>query len=86
MLLRNLNQKRILFSEDGIERWQAATVAAVIVRRISRSETVRINHFDVTIINRMHEVLHTGRQFNSPFLAMAMGQSELTVNMSELGF
>ena len=86
MILRNLNQKRILFSEDGIERWQAAMVARAILRRIECQGQITVNHFDVTIINRMHEVLHTGRQFNNPFLAMAMGQSELTVNMSELGF
>ena len=86
MILRNLNQKRILFSEDGIERWQAAMVARAILRRIECQGQITVNHFDVTVINQIHEVLHTGRQFNSPFRALACGQSELTINVNELGF
>lgn len=85
-LLRNLNQKRILFAEDGIDRWNAANVACAILRRIERQGHVTINHFDVQAINRMHKVLHTGGHYNNPFQSLAADTSTVTVAASELGF
>jgi hypothetical protein len=86
MLIKNLNQKRILFAENGVERWQAAPVARAMLRRITRADTAVINKFDVIVINRMHEVLHTGGHFNNPFMGFAAELSDLEVRVSELGF
>ena len=84
MLIRNLNQKRILWAEQGIDRWNAAPVARAILRRISRQDTITINHEDARTINRMAEVLHIGQRFPNPFNGDASYISKLEVPTSEV--
>jgi hypothetical protein len=81
-ILKNNRQKVILFAETGINRWYSATVAGAILRRLRRLDpaaSVRINKFDVMVIDRMAEVLRTGRSFPNPFMSLASDLSSLEV-------
>jgi len=67
MLIKNLNQKRILFADSGKDSWNAPIVARAILRRVSKQERITINRFDLEVLNQMAIVLRIGGRFNNPF-------------------
>ena len=79
MLLKNESQKRILFAEDGIERWHSASVARAIVRRIRRTDTIVIDESDVTVIHRMAEVLFLSQSDSDPGFKIGWRIAQLEV-------
>ena len=83
-LIRNKNQLNILYAETGIDRWNAAPVAAAIARRIARQDTIRITRQDVDHINRMAFVRKTGRYFPNPFQSLAVNLPSLEVQTSKI--
>lgn len=85
-LFRNPRQREILWSEHGVARWQAAPVAAAIVRRVLRAGNVTIRQQDVADVRRIHEVLHSGSWFANPFSSLARDLKSVECTAVQLDF
>ena len=84
-ILRTPKENKALFAEDGIARWEAPPLARKIAERIRENgEETILNKADIAVINKIAQLLRTGKRFPSPFKSIAIDLQEITVVTSEI--
>lgn len=83
-LLNTLDEKRILFAENDVDRWLSAGVARGILDRLQGIDTISVTPFDITVLIRMANVLHISAAIRNPFQAQAIDLHSIEMNVAEL--
>ena len=85
MILKDYKENKTLFAEDGVARWEAQPLARQIAERIkSNGEETILNKADVAVINRIAQLLRTGKRFASPFKSIAIDMNQIIVATEEI--